>query len=71
VQSSARLKSDQEPAAEKPKMRLLTWYKYVPHEDVASHVALGWEESTALKDTHHGEHATLCVWEHETEPPNV
>jgi hypothetical protein len=70
VQSSARLKSHQEPETEKPKMRLQTWCKYVPHEDVAAHLALGWEESSALVDTHHGEHATLCVWEHEGDPPN-
>jgi hypothetical protein len=52
-------------------MRFAHWYRYVPHEDVAAYEAKGWTASTALLDTHHGEHATLVCWEHETEPPNV
>ena len=71
VQSGARLKDDQEPATEKPKMRFATWYRYVAHDEVAAYEARGWTASTALLDTHHGEHATLVCWEHETEPPNV
>jgi hypothetical protein len=71
VQSSARLKSDQEPAAEKPKMRYQTWGKYVPHEQVTAHEARGWEWSSCLVDTHHGVHSVLMFWPHETEPPNV
>ena len=70
MQSDERLKSDETPQAQ-PKMRMLTWYKYVPHDDVAAYVAAGWEKSTALKDTHHGDYATLCVWEHDGEPPDV
>jgi hypothetical protein len=71
VQSSARSKSYEEPAAEKPKMRLATWYKFVPHSEVAAYEARNWTASTALLDTHHGDHATLMVWEHDGEPPNV
>jgi hypothetical protein len=71
VQVSARLKDDQELAAEKPKMRLATWYKFVPHSEVAAYEARRWTASTALLDTHHGDHATLMVWEHDGEPPNV
>jgi hypothetical protein len=52
------------------KTRLQTWHKYVPHEDVPAYEAIGWTSSTALKDTHHGDHATLMCWEHNTEPPN-
>jgi hypothetical protein len=70
VQSSARLKSNQEPETEKPKMRFAHWYRYVPHEDVAKFEALGWTASTALLQTHHGDHATLCVWERDGDPPN-
>jgi hypothetical protein len=51
-------------------MRLATWYKFVPHAEVASYEARRWTASTALLDTHHGEHATLMVWEHDGEPPN-
>jgi hypothetical protein len=69
VQSSARLKSNQEPETEKPKMRYPFYYRYIPHEDVAAYEARGWEASTALLNTHHGEHATLMCWERE-EPPN-
>jgi hypothetical protein len=69
VQGNARLKSDETPQA-KPKMRLATWYKFVPHAEVASYEARRWTASTALLDTHHGDHATLMVWEHDGEPPN-
>lgn len=70
MQNSARLKSYEEPTPEKPKMRFATWYRYVPHAEVEAYEARGWTASTALLDTHHGEHATLVCWEHDTEPPN-
>jgi hypothetical protein len=53
------------------KLRHHHWVKYVPHEQVAAYVAAGWEESSALVDTHHGEYCKLCVWPHDTDPPNV
>jgi hypothetical protein len=71
VQSSARLKSDQEPETEKPKMRYPHSVRFVTHEKVAAAEALGYEWTSALTDTHHGEHAVLMVWPHDTEPPNV
>jgi hypothetical protein len=71
VQSSARLKSDQEPAAEKPKMRYPHSVRFVTHDKVEAAEALGYEWTSALTDTHHGEHAVLMVWPHDTEPPNV
>jgi hypothetical protein len=70
VQSSARLKSDQEPETEKPKMRFAHWYRYVPHDEVAAYEARGWDWTSALVDTRHGEHAVLMSWPHDTEPPN-
>jgi hypothetical protein len=51
------------------KMRFPFYYRYIPHEDVAAYEAKGWEASTALLNTHHGEHATLMCWEREG-PPN-
>jgi hypothetical protein len=45
--------------------------RYVPHEDVPRYLEIGWEWTSALVDTHHGEHATFMVWPHETDPPNV
>lgn len=44
--------------------------RYVKHEDVDRFTAQGWEWTSALVDTHHGEHSVLMVWPHETEPPN-
>jgi hypothetical protein len=44
--------------------------RYVEHENVERFMALGWEWTSALVDTHHGEHAALMVWPHDTEPPN-
>lgn len=53
-----------------PATRFPHWTQLVEHERVPRFVELGWEPSTALLDTHHGERATLMVWPHETEPPN-
>lgn len=41
----------------------------VAHEDVPKYIEMGWEWTSALVDTHHGEHGALMVWPHETEPP--
>ena len=42
----------------------------VAHEDVPRFLERGWEWTSALVDTHHGERAALMVWPHETEPPS-
>jgi hypothetical protein len=44
--------------------------RYVSHEDCERFERQGWEWTSALVDTHHGEHAVLMVWPHDTEPPN-
>jgi hypothetical protein len=46
------------------------FYRYVQHEDVPHFEKQGWEWTSALVDTHHGEHAALMIWPHESEPPN-
>lgn len=51
------------------KMRYAHTYRYVRHEDVPAYEAKGWEWTSALVDTHHGEHAALMCWPHETEAP--
>jgi hypothetical protein len=78
VQSSARLKSHEEPETEKPEMRYCyvatarraQYYRYVPHEDVAAYEANGWGSTPALVGTPHGKYSTLMCYLHDGEPPN-
>jgi hypothetical protein len=52
-------------------MRYPHLVRYVSNDEVERFRAQGWEWTSALVDTHHGEHATLMVWPHDTDPPNV
>jgi hypothetical protein len=52
------------------KLRYPHQARYVKHEDVDRFAADGWEWTSALVDTHHGEHAVLMVWPHDSDPPN-
>ena len=50
-------------------MRYAHHLRYVRPDDVERLMAQGWEWTSALQDTHHGDYACLMVWPHETEPP--
>ena len=50
------------------KMRYPHLVRFVRHEDVEGYEKQGWEWTSALVDTHHGEHAVLMIWPHDTEP---
>jgi hypothetical protein len=50
-------------------MNTITWFRYVPHDQLIAHLAQGWQVSDDLADTHHGRHASLCRWPGEGEPP--
>lgn len=52
------------------KLRYPHLVRYVVNDEVEQYQAQGWEWTSALVDTHHGEHATLMVWPHDTDPPN-
>jgi hypothetical protein len=58
-------------SAQVPTMRYPHSVRFVTHEKVEAAVALGYEWTSALTDTHHGEHAVLMIWPHDTDPPNV
>jgi hypothetical protein len=51
-------------------MRYPHLVRYVSNDEVEQFRAQGWEWTSALVDTHHGEYATLMVWPHDTDPPN-
>jgi hypothetical protein len=38
------------------------WFKYVSHDELICHMALGWEVSDDLWPSNHGHYASLCVW---------
>jgi hypothetical protein len=70
VQGNARLKDDQEPPAEKSKMRYPHWVQLADHDRVPRLLELGWEKSTGRIDTNKGLYGCIMVWPHDTEPPN-
>ena len=58
-------------SAQATKLRYPHIVRFIVHEKVEAAEALGYEWTSALDDTHHGEYARLMVWPHDTEPPNV
>jgi hypothetical protein len=58
------------PNSAQGKLRYPHYTQLVEHDAVSRYIALGWERSNGLVDTHHGDRATLMVWPHNTEPPN-
>jgi hypothetical protein len=46
----------------------MIWLRYVPHAEVPSYLAKGWEISDDFRDCHHGAHSVLMVWKGEGEP---
>jgi hypothetical protein len=58
-------------SAQVKKLRYPHSVRFVVHEKVEAAEALGYEWTSALKDTHHGDYAVMMVWPHDTEPPNV
>jgi hypothetical protein len=48
---------------------VIEFFRFVPHDDLISHLANGWEPLDALEGTHHGEHAILMRYSRPGEPP--
>ena len=44
--------------------------RFVRNDEVQEYEKLGWEWTSALVDTHHGQYSSLMIWPYETEPPN-
>jgi Holliday junction resolvase RusA-like endonuclease len=49
-------------------LRATETFRYVKHEDVPAHEALGWKPTFALYGTNHGIYAELMVWQGEGAP---
>ena len=47
---------------------MISWLKYVPHSELVSHLAIGWQLSDELHFTNHGEYSVLMVWGGAGEP---
>ena len=43
-------------------------YRFVVHHAAPGYIELGWVNHRSLENTHHGQHATLLEWPHETPP---
>jgi hypothetical protein len=46
----------------------VSWFKYVPHENVSEYLLKGWEVADSLNGTNHGFFAVLMKWAGEGEP---
>lgn len=47
---------------------MISWLRYVPHDQIEAFLAKGWEIVDTLAATHHGDHAILMRWAGEGEP---
>ena len=47
---------------------MITYFRYVPHAQVAAYEAKGWTKTGSLDGTSHGQWSVLMMWEGHGEP---